>query len=118
MLAHLESQLTDRHSVRHPAVRAGVTMVELIVALAVLAVLTGVVGVAMRNAPSEQVLPDWHVNAAVARDSAVRSGRTVTLIVRRDGTPYAVTALPDGRVIADPSLGIDPLSGMMGDAQP
>jgi hypothetical protein len=92
-------------------------MVELIVALAILGVLTAVVGLSLQAAPKERTLPEWQNQIAAARDSSLRFGRSVMLVVRRNGETYAVTALPDGRVIADASLGIDPLSGKVRDAE-
>jgi type II secretory pathway pseudopilin PulG len=86
------------------------TLLELIVTLTIIAVSTLVVGLAVpivRRAseadPASIVLQ--------LRDSAIRSGRTVTSnIVFRSGITI-VTALPDGRILADSMLGFDPFSG-------
>ena len=91
--------------------KRGVTLVELLVVLAVLAVAAGVVGLTLRTArPIEREDP---VKVAIeqARDSAIAIGHAVTITVPGNESRLPVTALPDGRVEADHSLGIDELSG-------
>lgn len=88
---------------RDASCERGFSMVELIVALAILGVLTAVVGLSLHAAPKARTLPEWQYQVAAARDSALRLGRSVTIVVSRDGEPYAFTLLPDGRVIG-PSL--------------
>jgi len=98
----------------------GVTLIELLVVLVLLGIVTGVVGLTVRSAasfPSEKGIDVGQVVAAHVRDSAVRLGRPVTIVIERDSQPLAVRALPDGRVLDDGRLGIDPLSGVA-DAKP
>jgi prepilin-type N-terminal cleavage/methylation domain-containing protein len=98
--------------------RAGVTLVELIVVIALLGVIAGVTGLAFQRARPVVGADAVAALASVARDSALRTGRTVTLRISALGARRSadLTAYPDGRVIADPSLGIDPLSGRVQNA--
>lgn len=92
-------------------------MTELVVVLVVLGVLTGVAGLAIFRAPVRQTVPEWQAAVSAARDSAMRHGQAVTVIVRHDSVAVSVTALPDGRVLADPQLEIELLAGERRDAQ-
>jgi prepilin-type N-terminal cleavage/methylation domain-containing protein len=89
----------------------GNTLVELLVVLAVLGIIAGVTGLTFgralhRTSPnaSDAVIAD-------ARRQALRSGRSVTVAISRGDTQLAATAHPDGRVVADSLLAIDPSSG-------
>lgn len=107
-----------------PCARSGVTMIELLVVLAILGVLGGVVGLAVRNAAP--VVPNSLEGAqalvSAARREAIHEGRTVTLTVRlrsersKRVTTHEVVALPDGSVIADSTLAIARLSGTVANA--
>src|SRR6185312_11700879 len=93
----------------------GVTLIELLVVLVLLGIVTSIVGLSIRSAgfsPGVNDVDAGQVAVARARDSAVRLGRPVTIVIERDSQSLAVRALPDGRVVADGSLGIDPLSGV------
>jgi len=98
--------------------RRGVTLIELIVVIALLAVLAGVTGVAMQRARPPRGIDVQAAAALAARDSALRRGRKVTVRIAAPGGGRSsiLTAYPDGRVIADAALGIDPLSGRAADA--
>jgi prepilin-type N-terminal cleavage/methylation domain-containing protein len=91
--------------------RGGVTLVELLVVIAILALTTALSSVALRriDAPRETDVGD--AVRALRRD-ALATGRPATGLVRRDGDAYAVTALADGRVIADPALHLDAATGI------
>lgn len=98
-------------ALRRPASgRRGATLVELVAALAVLAVAAGVTGLALgaldRPAPPTDV-----ERVAEARREALSARRPVTLVLEGKDGPRAVTALPDGRVLGADSLGLDPLTG-------
>jgi prepilin-type N-terminal cleavage/methylation domain-containing protein len=98
--------------------RIGVTLIEMIVVLALLGVVAGVTGLAFRRARPLVGTDTGVALALAARDSALRSGRVVTLRVSALGARRSTTATayPDGRVIADSQLGIDPLSGKVAHA--
>jgi prepilin-type N-terminal cleavage/methylation domain-containing protein len=91
--------------------RAGVTLVELIVVLAILSVIAGVTTLAFRRADTGPGVPSWVSAVGAARRTAIDSNRSVSLIIRVGNAVYAATALPDGSVIADAPLGIDRLTG-------
>jgi prepilin-type N-terminal cleavage/methylation domain-containing protein len=98
-----------------PAVRGGVTLVELLVAVVIVGLLAGVAGLAVRRAPEPSDDDRLVAAIAAARRTALREGRQETIELRLDGEPHAVTALPDGSVITDEAthgrLGIDRLTG-------
>jgi prepilin-type N-terminal cleavage/methylation domain-containing protein len=81
--------------------RSGVTLIELIVALAILALGTSVVGLAIRATPPARGANPIAVTIASVRDSAIRTRRSVTSILMVSDSVRAVTALPDGRIITD-----------------
>jgi prepilin-type N-terminal cleavage/methylation domain-containing protein len=92
-------------------VRHGVTLVELIVVLAILAVLAGVTTLAFRRAEPVPGAQAWWSAVAAARRTAVDSARAVSVKVRIGDSLYEATALSDGSVIADVRLHIDRLTG-------
>jgi prepilin-type N-terminal cleavage/methylation domain-containing protein len=106
--------------------RAGITLLELIVVLAIMGIMAAVVGLAVRQ--PEPPLPATSLEAARAavadaRREAMRTGQPVAVTVSIDagsrrsasaaGTLIQLhaTAAPDGSVIADTALRIDRLSG-------
>lgn len=91
--------------------RAGVTLVELLVVIAILALTTTLSSVALRHieTPAE---PDAGDTTRALRRDALRAGRPVTGLVQRNGYAYVVTALADGRVIADAALHLDAATGL------
>jgi prepilin-type N-terminal cleavage/methylation domain-containing protein len=101
--------------------RRGATLIELIVVIAILSVIAGVTTLGFRSRPSHRVIDPAEADVAAARDSALRSGHAVRVMVHAGGDsiapPLFATALPDGRVIASTGLGFDPLTGRHVDAQ-
>lgn len=101
--------------VRHGRGRRGVTLVELVIALAILGLLAGLAGLALRPAPPVAAADTVAARVAAARATAVREGRPVTVEVLVRGEPAVATALPDGRVVADALVesltAVDPLTG-------
>ena len=89
-----------------------VTLVELLVVLVLMGLVAGVVGLTIHTA--KPLPPTDPITSAIAtaRDSAIRSGRSVTVSLQLNDAQREVTASPDGRVTADYSLGIDPLTGV------
>jgi prepilin-type N-terminal cleavage/methylation domain-containing protein len=90
-------------------VRAGVTLVELLVVLAILAVTSSLASVALRRADTERQPVD---DVLALRREAIAEGHAITRVVRLDTTSYVLTVLADGRVVADSALGIDPSTGL------
>lgn len=92
--------------------RAGTTLVELLVVLAVLGIGTSIAGLAFHRAhvpptPASVMLG----RIAAARREAIATGRDVSTTVVLDDQLRAVTALADGSVLADSVPGLDALSG-------
>jgi prepilin-type N-terminal cleavage/methylation domain-containing protein len=89
----------------------GNTLVELLVVLAVLGIIAGVAGLTFGRA-RQPISPNAaEATIAEARRQALRSGRSVTVTIPSGDTLLAATAHPDGHVVADSLLAIDPLSG-------
>lgn len=88
-----------------------VTLVELLVVLVLIGIVAGVTGLTMHTA--KPVTANDPITSAIsaARDSAIRSGRSVTIDLYSAHAQRAVTAGPDGRVAADSALDVDPLTG-------
>jgi Tfp pilus assembly protein FimT len=82
----------------------GVTLVELIVVIVILAISITVVGVAARTTPALRGANSVAAAIALARDSSIRTGRSITSVVVLPDSVGAVTALPDGRIIPDSNL--------------
>lgn len=96
------------------AARAGTTLLELIVVLAIIAVLAGAATPMLRHASSPSANEAALRQVAEARASAVRSGRPVAVVVTREHeAPLAVLARPDGSVLGAESLGVESLSGRL-----
>lgn len=99
----------------HPcAGRAGTTLLEMIVALAVLGIVAGVAGVAMRAADRPDPAAERAALVAAARRTALEERRPVVLSLpdsSGSGTVEGV-AYPDGRVLlAGAAVEVDPLTG-------
>ena len=89
----------------------GITLIELIVALALLAILTGIVGLAITRAPSVAFVDAVSARISDARTQAIAQGRPVTITISSSGLSRSVTALPDGSVLADSGILTDRLTG-------
>jgi prepilin-type N-terminal cleavage/methylation domain-containing protein len=93
--------------------RAGVTLVELMVVLALLSVMAGIVAVTWRPEPPRRSRPSGAREiVTAARLRAIESGSNVTVSVLVGEQHIDVTAHPDGRVVGASSLGFDPLTGL------
>ena len=109
---------SERRSVRAselPSTCSGTTLIELIVALAVLGIVLGVSTAAL-SAIHRDVPPPRAAAIAAARTRALRQGSTVQLDLP-DSSGHGVTSLlflPDGRIVG---VGFDPLTGEAADAR-
>jgi prepilin-type N-terminal cleavage/methylation domain-containing protein len=90
--------------------RAGATLLELVVALAILS-LAATLAIPALRAAGEKRTPTEREAVAAARRDAVEHGRAVTVQLRDSPGVRLLTAFPDGRVAADTSMGVDPLTG-------
>jgi len=95
------------------AKRAGSTLVELIVTLALLAVIFTVVAFAL---PGRRPVVTTKSIVSDARARAIAMRRPVTIVLSDSSQPLDVTVLPDGQVIADSALHLDRLTGRAADA--
>ena len=91
--------------------RPGVTLAELLVVLVVLGITAGVAGLTLHTARPIGTVDALQAAIQAARDSAVRTGRSVTVAVSAGGSTRPVTAYPDGRVVADPAVHVNELTG-------
>lgn len=91
--------------------RAGFTLVELMVVLAVLGVMAGVAGLAARSLERRDPETERAAAIADARRRALETRRPVTLQVQVGDSAARLIALPDGSVRRDSALGLDVLTG-------
>jgi prepilin-type N-terminal cleavage/methylation domain-containing protein len=88
----------------------GVTLIELLVTLSLLAILSAVTTLAVRQIGK----PRPHDPRAILADSirvVLESGRPTTVNFIIDGIATSATIRPDGSVMADSLLDLEPLSG-------
>ena len=94
------------------SVRGGFTLVELLVVLVLLALLSGVAGVAFVPRAPRVTWRDRALEAiARARSDALARGEAVSITVAGPSGALRATAFPDGRVVADDLLAIEPATG-------
>lgn len=91
--------------------RRGVTLLELITVLAILGVMAGIAGLAARALDHPDPAAERAAAVAAARRQALWTRRPVELVLPGDSGSIRLTALPDGRIVADPAAGLDPLTG-------
>jgi prepilin-type N-terminal cleavage/methylation domain-containing protein len=96
-----------------PRTSAGVTLIELLVALTLLGLLAGIAGLTFHTLPATPVLGANAARVVAARDSALRTGYAVSVTLLVAGRAYDATAFPDGRVLTEAPIGVDPLTGMV-----
>lgn len=90
--------------------RAGVTLLELLVVLVILAISTGITGVALNSAP-RAAPPTFSARIAHARRDAIRSGRSVTLPLHDSTGVHVVRVSPDGTVLGASPFAVEWASG-------
>ena len=97
--------------------RAGVTLIELAVTLAILGVAATVTGLAVRAMPAPGAAERRAGEIATARRRALADRHPVEVdLTDSSGARLRVVAFPDGRVLGDSALEVDPLSGRPRDA--
>jgi prepilin-type N-terminal cleavage/methylation domain-containing protein len=89
----------------------GVTLVELMVALAVLGIMAGVVGLTAVVQGPAPVTSYEAKTIAAARQKAIATASPVSVQTSLADDSKWVLALPDGSIIGASPLGFDPLSG-------
>ena len=92
------------------------TLVELLIVLAIMAVISAVATMAARRIDTPPPGSPFYI----VRDSlrrVVAAGRTATIRVFVGGVPAAATVNPDGSVVADSALGFERLSGWSSNAR-
>ena len=92
--------------------RSGLTLVELMVVLVLLAILASVVGLSIRTAHPISGLTAAEAQLAALRDSATRTRHAVSAQIATPSGLRDATAYPDGRLIADPEFNVNPLTGL------
>ena len=95
--------------------RRGVTLAELMVVIVILGVMAGVTAVAFaRREPVTPMNPTLAV-IAEARAKAIGTGQPATILLGAGDSLRLATGYPDGRVVTDAAVALDPLAGR-GDA--
>ena len=104
----------------------GTTLIEVIVAVAILGVLAALSATQLRTSwverptsPSDATADDMSValdSVAAVRLRAIEARRLQRAIVAFDGRPRLVSALPDGSVFIDGALPMNRLTGQVSDA--
>ena len=105
------SRRAGNHRPRAQARVAGSTLVEFLVVLAILGVVAGVAGLSFRTERTLVAVDAAGAQVAAARREAIRTGRSVTVVVSREGQVSVATAHADGSVVADSALSIDRFTG-------
>lgn len=92
--------------------RYGFTLTELVVVVAIIAIVSSVSGAMLTRLMRTDALPTPASRVRDARWTALRSGQLTTVVDSAPGrAPWRATAYPDGRVVADTAFGIDMLTG-------
>jgi prepilin-type N-terminal cleavage/methylation domain-containing protein len=93
--------------------RRGMTLIELVVAMSVVALITAIS--ALAGGRAAQASDDERFAATIAslRARALIDGHSQVAIIERNGEPRLMSALPDGRILADSAVLIDPFSGTL-----
>ncbi len=94
-----------------PADLRGFSLLEMVVVIAIVALGATVVAVGWRRPSPQTNAPAEAAALAEARTRAVLSGEIVTVQLLHAGRPATVSALPDGRIVGDADVAVDPLSG-------
>jgi type II secretory pathway pseudopilin PulG len=91
--------------------RAGLSLFELVVTIAVLGVVTTVVGLSWRSQPPARDTDSAAAVIAAGRRQSLHTGRSVTLHVEVNDTVHVITVAPDGRIHGGEPLGFESLAG-------
>lgn len=91
--------------------RRGSTLLELLVTLAVMAIVASVATLALGPVNSRSQPGNTAERIAAARRNASAERRDTTIEVVVQGVAVAVTLFPDGRVVAGTALRLDQLTG-------
>jgi prepilin-type N-terminal cleavage/methylation domain-containing protein len=100
--------------------RAGVTMLELIVALSLIGILSGVVGLAWSSVGEPAVVDSVAaVQGRIIRERrhAIETGKVRQFVLTEGQRVDTLLAHPDGRVAGGEHYGVDPLTGRVPDRQ-
>jgi prepilin-type N-terminal cleavage/methylation domain-containing protein len=84
--------------------RRGVTLIEMLVSLAILAILLGLAGLHLPARTTETNRDEWRVIVKEAERKAMRSGRPVTVSMLRHDRRWSLTVTEDGTVVMDSAL--------------
>lgn len=100
--------------------RPGVTMLELIVALSLLGILSGVVGLAWSSGGEPAAADSGsspHGRISSERRRAIETGKVRRFVLDGGRRSDTLFAHPDGRVVGGARYGVDPLTGRVYEGQ-
>jgi prepilin-type N-terminal cleavage/methylation domain-containing protein len=88
-----------------------VTLIEMVVVLAILGIMAGITALALGGDDAPDPARARAARLAEVRRQAIDTRRPVAFELADSGGVRRGVALPDGRVVADSALGVDPLTG-------
>jgi type II secretory pathway pseudopilin PulG len=91
--------------------KPGSTLLELLVTLTIMAIIAAMVTLTLRPASATAPARGPLARVSAARRTALARHQPVTIDIVVNDSPYVVTALPDGGVVADSALHLDRLTG-------
>lgn len=89
----------------------GVTMVELLVVLSILGIVTAIAGLELGSQSHSSASNSLIVQLTVLRSQSLSTGRVQTQTMLDGDTLFIVSAYPDGRLLTNAHVPIDPFSG-------
>jgi prepilin-type N-terminal cleavage/methylation domain-containing protein len=93
----------------------GVSLLEVMIVIAILGVLSSVIGLSWRKVREEETTEQpVYQEIARARQRALKQGSPVTIRVVFEEDSLFITTLPDGTIIGAERVGFDRLSGRTG----
>jgi prepilin-type N-terminal cleavage/methylation domain-containing protein len=91
--------------------RSGLTLLEMIVTLAVLALTAAVTSIAIQPTPKATKPAGFGDSISLIQERSILTGRPITIVVESPNGPRPMTVLPDGRVFSVEGVRVGPTLG-------